>query len=296
MEGYLRLRISPALRRMITRVLAIGPAVLVLVVWGDKMVDQMLLFSQVLLSMQLAFAVVPLIHFVSDRKKMGDFAISTRTRIGAWVVAAVIIALNLKLFGESVAQWLQGTDQWWLQVLVVLLVAAIGVLLLITIIYPFVLQRREANISVHGNIAATVGAPAEPFRCIALALDFSDNDEKVLRYGMHLGKDHAHFVLIHVVESASARLIGNEAHDYETRKDQAHLDSYVQLMKEAGFDAQGILGYKSRSGEIARIVNDCRCDLLIIGSHGHNTAKDFIFGETINTVRHLIHIPVFIAR
>lgn len=296
MEGYLRLRINPALRRILTRVLAIGPAVIVLVVWGEKMVDQMLLFSQVLLSMQLAFAVVPLIHFVSDKKKMGDFAISMRTKMAAWVVATVIIILNLKLFGESVAQWLEATDQWWVKVLVIVLVVLIAILLLVTIVYPFILQHKEANISVHGNIAATVGAPAEPFRCIALALDFSDNDEKVLRYGMHLGKDHARFVLIHVVESASARLIGNEAHDYETRKDQAHLDSYVQLMKEAGFEAQGVLGYKSRSGEIARIVNEQNCDLLIIGSHGHKTAKDFIYGETINTVRHLIHIPVFIAR
>lgn len=296
MEGYLRLRINPALRRLITRLLAIVPAVIVLLVWGEQMVDQMLIFSQVLLSMQLAFAVVPLIHFVSDKKKMGEFAIKPFTKAAAWVIAAVIIVLNLKLFIESVAGWLRGTDSLWVQGLVVLFVVFIGVVLLITIMYPLLLQRREANISVHANIKATVGEAAAPFRKIALALDFSDNDRQVLQYGLHLNMHEASFVLIHVVESASARIMGSDAHDYETRKDQANLDKYVQMMEEKGYKATGHLGYKDRAAEIARIVNENGCDLLIIGSHGHGAAKDIIYGETVNTVRHLVKIPVFIAR
>ncbi|MBX2906680.1 MAG: Nramp family divalent metal transporter [Taibaiella sp.] len=296
MEGYLRLRINPALRRLITRLLAIVPAVIVLFVWGEGMVDEMLIFSQVLLSMQLAFAVVPLIHFVSDRKKMGEFAIKPFTKLAAWAIAAVIIVLNLKLFGESVAEWMRGTDNLWVQGLVVLFVVFIGVVLLITIVYPLILQRREANISVHENIKATVEEAAAPFRKIALALDFSDNDRYVLQYGLHLNMHEASFVLIHVVESASARIMGSDAHDYETRKDQANLDKYVQMMEAQGYKATGLLGYKDRAAEIARLVNETGCDLLIIGSHGHGAAKDILYGETVNTVRHLVKIPVFIAR
>lgn len=296
MEGYLRLRINPVLRRIITRLLAIVPAVVVLLLTGDTMVDQMLLFSQVLLSMQLAFAVIPLIHFVSDRKKMGDFAISLKTRIGAWLVAAIIIVLNLKLFLESVSGWLQATDNLFVKGLIILSVVLVAVLLIVTIIYPFILRHKEAHINVHNNISATINAAPEPFRCIALALDFGENDQKILQYGMHLGKDNAALVLIHVVESASARFIGSDAHDYETRKDRAFLDQYVAMLQQAGFNAVGLLGYKNRAQEIARLINENHCDLLIIGSHGHKTAKDFIYGETINTVRHLVNIPVFIAR
>jgi manganese transport protein len=296
MEGYLRLRINPVLRRIITRMLAIVPAVVVLLIAGDSMIDQMLIFSQVLLSMQLAFAVIPLIHFVSDRKRMGNFTISPLTKVGAWVIAGVIVVLNLKLFLDSVGGWLAGTDNMWVQGLVVLFVLFIAVVLIITIVYPFILQRREANISVHENIVASLNTEAKPFKCIALALDFGENDSKVLQYGLQLGKPDAGFVLIHVVESASARLIGEEAHDYETRKDQQDLDKYVKMVTEAGYDAKGILGYKDRALEIARIVKENNCDLLIIGSHGHKIAKDLIYGETINTVRHLVKVPVFIAR
>jgi manganese transport protein len=68
------------------------------------------------------------------------------------------------------------------------------------------------------------------------------------------------------------------------------------MLQQAGYNAVGLLGYKNRAQEIARVINENHCDLLIIGSHGHKTAKDFIYGETINTVRHLVNIPVFIAR
>jgi manganese transport protein len=268
----------------------------VLLISGDAMVDNMLIFSQVLLSMQLAFAVIPLIHFVSDKKKMGNFAISPLTKLGAWIVAAIIVVLNLKLFLDSVGEWMQGTESTWIKCLIILFVAFIAVVLLITIIYPFILQRREANINVHENIEATLSTKAKPFEKIALALDYGKKDRLILQYGLQFSEKNTVFVLIHVVESASAQLIGEQAHDYETRKDQANLDKYVQMIRDAGYEAHGYLGYKHRAKEIARIAREHECDLLIIGSHGHTTAKDFIYGETINTVRHLLPIPVFIAR
>ena len=135
-----------------------------------------------------------------------------------------------------------------------------------------------------------------PFTTIALALDYSANDQNIIRYALQLGSTDTKFILIHVVESVSARMMGADAHDYETRKDQDHLDEYVALLASKGYPAVGQLGFKDRTDEIARIIKENNCDLLVIGSHGHNTAKDWLFGETINSVRHMITIPVFIAR
>src|SRR5690606_23101488 len=104
------------------------------------------------------------------------------------------------------------------------------------------------------------------------------------------------FVLIHIVESASAKLIGQEAKDYETIQDQQRLDEYVRFLTEKGHETRAVLGFRNRTREIARIVGDTGADLLILGSHGHNTFKDWLFGETINSVRHRVRVPVFIAQ
>ncbi len=295
MEGYLRIRINPIVRRLITRLLAIVPTLIVILIAGEKMVDQLLIFSQVLLSMQLAFAVIPLIHFVSDRNKMGVHTISLTTKIASWCVAALIVVLNMKLFLESVGDWMTGSNVW-AQGLLSLFVVLVAVLLLVTTVYPILLKRRASNISVHGNIPHTLDTVVNQFKQIALALDYGDNDLKVLHYAMQLAAPQTKLVLIHVVESVSASMMGSEAHDYETRKDRDHIDQYVKLLEAKGYSSSGILGYKNRSAEIARIIKENNCDLLVIGSHGHKTALDWLFGETINTVRHMIDIPVFIAR
>jgi manganese transport protein len=97
MEGFLEIRLKPWLRRLITRAIAIIPAVLVIGFAGEGKVTSLLILSQVILSFQLPFAVVPLVQFTSDRKKMGQFANSRLTTAIAWVVAAAIIAFNAEL-------------------------------------------------------------------------------------------------------------------------------------------------------------------------------------------------------
>ncbi|RYE53616.1 MAG: iron/manganese transporter, partial [Sphingobacteriales bacterium] len=89
MEGYLQLRISPILRRLLTRLLAIIPAFLVILIYGEDEVDAMLVLSQVILSLQLGFAIMPLIQFVSDKATMGKFAIKPLTKFAAWLIASV---------------------------------------------------------------------------------------------------------------------------------------------------------------------------------------------------------------
>src|SRR3954454_15617083 len=108
MEGYLRLRISPWIRRLITRMIAIIPAVVVILIYGDTIWDALLVLSQVILSMQLGFAIIPLIHFVSDKKEMGQFAIKLPTKIISWIVAGILIFLNVKLVAEESVQVFEG--------------------------------------------------------------------------------------------------------------------------------------------------------------------------------------------
>ncbi len=297
MEGYLRLRISPIVRRLLTRMLAIVPAVLVIWIMGEQEVDAMLVFSQVLLSMQLAFAVIPLIHFVSDRKRMGIFTIKPIVKIAAWIVASIIVALNLKLVYETAADWITQTDSTLVKALIVGGELGIVALLIITTVYPFILQHREANVNIHKTpeMDALQGI-SKPFRKIAMAVDYTDTDRIVMQYAMHLGNADTEYLLIHIVESAQARMMQDKTNDYETLQDKAFLDKYIQLFADKSLKAKGMLGFKNRTDEIARIVKENNCDLLVLGSHGHKAVKDFIFGQTIDTLRHKVDIPVFIAQ
>ena len=102
MEGFLRLHIAPWARRLITRGLAIVPVVVVTALYGEAGTARLLVFSQVLLSMQLPFAVIPLVRFVSDRSKMGALVAPRWLVSIAWVIAVLIVALNLKLIADTV--------------------------------------------------------------------------------------------------------------------------------------------------------------------------------------------------
>ncbi|MBL0388633.1 Nramp family divalent metal transporter [Tumebacillus sp. ITR2] len=97
MEGFLNIRIKAWLRRLITRVVAIVPAIIVTALYGEKGTGELLILSQVILSLQLSFAVIPLVKFTSDRKKMGEFVNPLWLKILAWIVAIVIAGLNLYL-------------------------------------------------------------------------------------------------------------------------------------------------------------------------------------------------------
>ncbi len=106
MEGFLNLRIRPWLRRLITRAIAIVPAAIVAIVYGESGTAKLLVFSQVILSLQLSFAVFPLVQFTSDRVKMGEFANSLPLRVAAYSVASIIAALNVWLLVQTIGGWI----------------------------------------------------------------------------------------------------------------------------------------------------------------------------------------------
>src|SRR5205807_1183118 len=102
MEGFLNIRLRPWLRRLITRGVAIVPAIIVTAFWGEKGTAQLLVLSQVVLSMQLSFAVFPLVMFTSDKQKMGDFANGPFLKLLSWITAVLIAALNTWLLIKAV--------------------------------------------------------------------------------------------------------------------------------------------------------------------------------------------------
>ncbi|QJW88688.1 Nramp family divalent metal transporter [Spirosoma taeanense] len=102
MEGFLNLRVKPWLRRLITRLLAIVPALVVAILYGEQGTSELLVFSQVILSLQLSFAVVPLVSFTNDELKMGRFANPTWIRTLSWIVAGIIISLNAYLLWDTI--------------------------------------------------------------------------------------------------------------------------------------------------------------------------------------------------
>jgi manganese transport protein len=101
MEGFLHLRIPHWARRLLTRGLAVIPVVVVTAIYGEAGTGKLLVFSQVILSMQLPFAVIPLVRFVSDRKLMGVFATGRLMTVSAWLVAGLIVVLNGKLLFDA---------------------------------------------------------------------------------------------------------------------------------------------------------------------------------------------------
>jgi manganese transport protein len=102
MEGFLRIRLPHWARRLVTRAIAIVPVIIVTALYGERGTGQLLVLSQVILSMQLPFAVIPLVLFVSDRKKMGIFTISKPVAALAWGVAGIILVLNVKLLVDTI--------------------------------------------------------------------------------------------------------------------------------------------------------------------------------------------------
>ena len=108
MEGFLNIRLRPWLRRLITRLIAIVPAVIVTAIYGESGTAKLLIASQVILSLQLAFAVIPLIVFTGDRRKMGEFANPPWIKILAWLTAGIIVLLNVKFLSDftGLSGWL----------------------------------------------------------------------------------------------------------------------------------------------------------------------------------------------
>ena len=311
MEGFLRVRVRPWLRRLVSRGLAIIPAVFVIVAQGERGVDQLLVLSQVVLSLQLSFAVIPLVTFTSDKRRMGSFANPLWVRILAGVTTAVIVGLNAKLAIEVIGGWIaKSPGAWWVWVVVV--PGALGLTLLLgyLVAVPFLrrgpepeaLAAEPALVSAGSRPGRGAGIALEPepspwqsgsYRRIAVAVELAEPDDNVISFlrGAELAPE-ATLVFVHVAESAASQWLGEQSLDRESREDAAALEALAAEFRARGTSTSVRLGHGDPAREIARIAGEEHADLLITGSHGHSGLSDVVFGATVSSVRHLVACPV----
>ena len=297
MEGHLNLRIEPWLRRLITRTLAIIPAFFTILYFGDDAIGGLLILSQVVLSLQLGFAVIPLIHFTSDKREMKDFAIKSWVKVLAWTSALIIVALNVKLVTEEIADWSKVANSWYVYILVYPLAILIGLLLLYIIIHPFVSARKDRKTHVpHGEALFIDNVENIRYTRIGITVDFSKNDRSTIRHGLIQGGKEAEYFLIHIVETAAAIYLGEKAMDYETQSDTDNLHKYCENLFTLGYQVMPLIGFGGTAEAIAKISDENKLELLVMGAHGHKGLQDLIFGTTVDAVRHKVNIPVLVVR
>ncbi len=300
MEGYLNLRIAPWLRRLITRLIAIIPAYVVILVYGESKTGELLVFSQVVLSLQLGFAIIPLIHFNSDKEKMGVFVIKPWLQIAAWLIAFVIVSLNVKLVVQEITGWLEaaGENSWMIWTFVMpVCVGAIMLLIYITVKPIIDSQSQEKSAKIPHGTAVLLEPITKPvYSRIAICVDFSNMDSLAIASAIAQGGKQANYVLLHIVETAGAMVYGSEIDDHESMEDQNALHNYANQLQAQGYIAQVRIGYGNPKRRIPQLVKAFDADLLVMGAHGHKFFKDLILGATVDTVRHRVSIPVFIVR
>ncbi|MEZ5108040.1 MAG: Nramp family divalent metal transporter [Bacteroidia bacterium] len=295
MEGYINLRIAPWIRRLLTRLIAIIPALITVHFFGERSSGDLLVLSQVILSLQLGFAIIPLIHFVSDKDKMGVFAINTITKIFAWLCATIIVALNIKLVFDFITEFLTGESSLFLKIPVALVSLAAIVLLIVVTLYPLILRRRFHDQQMHQQPTDINKIEAHSFKRIVISLDFSKSDTTALNHALNIGGKEPSYLLIHVVESAGALAFGHEIEDKESQSDKIILENYTQQLLAMGYKVENAIGFGNPKRVIPSMVNSFDADLLVMGAHGHRGIKDFVFGTTINTVRHRVKTAVLVV-
>jgi manganese transport protein len=296
MEGYLKIRLNPLLRRLITRLIAIVPAVLVILIYGEDKLETLLVLSQVILSVQLAFAVIPLIHFVSDKSTMGAFAIKPITKIAAWIIAIILVSLNVKMVIDQSLIYFETNPSIWPRLIIGTLSLGFIWLFGMMTFLPIVQKRKyKKSVRIHNAEKQLVNLSVPTVKTIAIALDFSDGDQKLIAHAIAQGSNYVHYVLIHIVESATAKYLGRDVDDDETRRDKERLENYCHQLQQLGYTVTAFVGYRSRVKEIIRLVNETNSNLLVMGAHRHTGLKDYLFGETIESVRHGVNIPVLIV-
>ena len=300
MEGFLRFRMQPWLRRAVTRFLAIAPAAATIYLFGNNGTYKLIILSQIILSLQLPFAVIPLIHFTSDRKRMDVFANGLGVQVASWLCAAVILALNIWLVWSLTKDWVAASGPYRAAVLAGAVVVGSGcaILLFLVTCWPWLRKYPMRADRVAVAIAAPPARLApRSYRSILVALDHSESDQDAVGNALALAKLHgSKVVLLHVEEGVTSQLFGSMSSTAEIAEGQDYLARIVASLEEQNVGVDVVVAHGTRPAkEIARVVRDLHPDLLIMASHGHRGVKDLIFGTTINNVRHNVKVPLLIV-
>ncbi len=300
MEGFLQFRMQPWLRRMVTRSLAIVPAALTIAYAGENASFQLLILSQVILNIQLPFAVIPLVQFTNDGERMGEFANRRWVKALAWIATAVILTLNVGLAWQQTAEWMAG-GSWLAAVSAILCAAALFALLGTMLFWPLIKQRRrgpEAPVAVAMEPDESLTVAPQRYRRILVPLDHSVADRDAIANALSLASaHHAEITLLHVEEGVTSQLFGSLASTAEEAEGLKYLERVAAKLRESGIEVETLVRYGERPAEeIAKVANELAPDLLVLAAHGHHGWKDLVFGTTINSVRHRTRVPLLIVR
>ncbi len=302
MEGFLHFRMRPWLRRLITRSIAIIPAVIVISITGDEGTYKLLILSQVILSMQLPFAVVPLVKFTSSRRRMGKFVSPTSLAVVAWIVSSIIILLNGKLVFDAIKDGVASAPQhrWLILSLAVPFALALGALLI------WMMFRSDEELELPpaaraDDVADRAAKLTRMIRKVGVAVEALPGDSPMLAEAITAARTHrAELILMHIVEGVGGQYHGSQADDIERRHDERYVDELTARLahdlKDEVAGVRAVLGYGDVQRELIRISKTESLDLLILGGHGHRGLSDLLRGTTIDGVRHNLSIPVLAVR
>ena len=300
MEGFLNLRMRPWLRRFITRTLAIIPAAFTVYTSGDRGTYRLLILSQVILSLQLPFAVIPLVHFTSDRHRMGEFANRLWVKLLAWSTAALILVLNVRLAYLSLDEWISSSTSHWLWLLLIPPLSALSLLLAWITLEPvlpaFIRCLGRPATALPKAVASNLLVPS--YHSIMVPLDHSDRDRVAITHAAALARSHqAKLYLLHVEEGVTSQLYGPLSSTAEVEEGRGYFMGIVHSLRDRGIDVDlAVRHANSPRSEIIRYARSLHPDLIVMGAHGHKGLKDLIFGNTINAVRHQVDVPILVVR
>ena len=298
MEGFVRIRLRPYLRRLITRAIALLPAVVVISISGDEGTYKLLILSQVILSLQLPFAIVPLVHFTGDKLKMGAFVSKLWVKMLAWITSAIIIVLNGKLVYDQIMEWIEAGAPVIVSILTISIAAGISLFLVYIIIVPLIrgeTRWKEEKPSGAQKIIESI----ETYRSkhIAAALGRDESDAAIVSRALSLAKaEKAMLTLIHVADSAPSQVYSGDVYDEHTREDEQYLLEIAEEIRTAGVVVEIALGHGDPAKEIINYAASHKVDMLVMGSHGHRLLGDLLWGQTVDPVRHRVEIPVLVVR
>jgi manganese transport protein len=302
MEGFLNIRMRPWLRRLMTRTIAIIPAAFTVYLAGEHGTYRLLILSQVILSMQLPFAVIPLIHFTNSRERMGAFANRAWLRVLAWATAAVILVLNVWLMATAVRDWLDAAGQWrgLLELGLGVILTGLVVLLAWVIFQPvlpsWIRQFGRAPIELPKAVASNLPIPL--YQKILVPLDHTSRDREAIAHASALAKQHhAKLYLLHVEEGVTSQVYGPLSSTAEVEAGREYLGEIARELENQQIPVEAVVRHSRDPKEaIVEYAEELQPDLVVMGAHGHKGLKDIVFGTTINAVRHKLKAPLLVVR
>ncbi|MFH0882346.1 MAG: Nramp family divalent metal transporter [bacterium] len=298
MEGFVRIRLRPYMRRLLTRSIALLPAVIVISISGGHGTYKLLILSQVILSLQLPFAIVPLVHFTSDKMKMGTFANKLWVKVLAWITSLIIIALNAKLVIDQIVVWTEGGAPVGVSILMTALSVFLVFFLLYIIVLPFFRRGRVwEEFKSTGAESVITRIETKPSRHIGAALGRDAGDAMIVSHALALAKaEKARLTLIHVADSAPTLVYDVDVYDEHTREDEQYLETIASEIRGTGVVVEIALPHGNPAKELVTYAKTHDVDLLVMGSHGHRLLGDLLLGQTVDPVRHGVEIPVLVVR